>query len=375
MAHAAFNEVGSLVNHTNLRNTDTRPDDLTQEHDNLLLGSPWIGKKDQHGKTHLIKYASSSDGQSLVFLTTNLETIHYQNPSPQDIPAVPWEVDHPFLLTTQDFVRDTLPDEPGDQIAGLVQQISLMMGERWDEVQLLIEVENKEPVAYLRMDDFAWRFVLTELPSSQALPLLNRHLLHPLMILLATDRSIPVPSLSTAESSARLISDPEIMRAIKRVTTKPKASQEPASSSDAIGSPTPRKKAVPRSRRKSSTPVPSSSSVPPSSMPPSSPPKMSSRQATSSIPPLTGSSPPPAMPETTLSKRKPNQILDKSSSPSVGSAMDFKPPTQVPPQTSQKSKREREKEEEEEMEKRMNEMRKRMEKGAGGKLGKRRLAR
>ncbi|OCF76411.1 hypothetical protein I204_02106 [Kwoniella mangroviensis CBS 8886] len=366
---------------------------LSEEHDTLLLGSSWLGKKDQHGKTHLFKHCPIPDKQSFVLLTTNLETIYFHSPAPEDIPAVPWEVDHPFLLSTQDLIRDQFSDEPLEQVEGLVERIKLMVEERWDEVQLLIEVEDGVKVAYMRMDDFAWRFVLNELTSSQSIPFLTRHLLQPLTGIIATDRSIPSPtSVSPFESSSRLISDPEIMRAIRRNTTKFKAqlqskahssSQIPSSNTNTEneivmeGSPTPRKPS--RREKANEEPTPISSS---SSMPPSSPPKIpahnesSSRQPTSSIPP--SSSPPPGLPssersETTNTKTN-LKMFDQSSSPSAGSAMDFKTPTQTQTQT-QKTKREREKEEEEIFEKRKKDLQNKMDKGGIGKLGKRRLAR
>ncbi|WWD00059.1 hypothetical protein V866_006967 [Kwoniella sp. B9012] len=367
---------------------------LSEEHDTLLLGSSWLGKKDPHGKTHLFKYCTTPDKQSFVFLTTNLETIYIHSPAPEDIPAVPWEVDHPFLLSTQDLIREQFSDEPLEQVEGLVERIKLMVEERWDEVQLLIEVEDGVKVAYMRTEDFAWRFVLDELTSSQSIPFLTRHLLQPLTGIIATDRSIPLPtSLAPFESSSRLISDPEIMRAIRRNTMKPKPqSQSKGHSSSQIpsshtktdneivteGSPTPRKPSRRTKAAEEPTPVPSSSS----SMPPSSPPKIpahnesSSRQHTSSFPP--SSSPPPGLPssqrsETTNTKSK-SKIIDQSSSPSAGSAMEFRPPTQTQTQT-QKTKREREKEEEEIFEKRKKDLQKKMDKGGIGKLGKRRLAR
>ncbi|WVQ68726.1 uncharacterized protein L199_006935 [Kwoniella botswanensis] len=366
---------------------------LSEEHDTLLLGSSWLGKKDQHGKTHLFKYCTTPDKQSFILLTTNLETIYFHSPAPEDIPAVPWEVDHPFLLSTQDLIREQFSDEPIEQVEGLVERIKLMVEERWDEVQLLIEVEDGVKVAYMRMEDFAWRFVLNELTSSQSIPFLTRHLLQPLTGIIATDRSIPLPtSLAPSESSSRLISDPEIMRAIRRNTTKPKvqpqtktrsSSQIPSSDTNTDneivteGSPTPRKPSRRTKATEEPTPIPSSSS----SMPPSSPPKIphnesSSRQPTSSIPP--SSSPPPGLPssersETTNTKSK-SKMIDQSSSPSAGSAMDFRPPTQTQTQT-QKTKREREKEEEEIFEKRKKDLQKKMDKGGIGKLGKRRLAR
>ncbi|WVW79008.1 hypothetical protein I302_100971 [Kwoniella bestiolae CBS 10118] len=253
-----------------------------------------------------------------------------------------------------------------EQVEGLVEKIRVMTEERWDEVQLLIEVEDEVKVAYMRMDDFAWRFTLNELPSGQSISFLTRHLLHPLTVLIATDRSIPLPpsSLTPAESSSRLISDPEIMRAIRRATSKPKppsharssSQQIPSSSNGIEGSPTPRK--PPPKRVRKATPTPQSSS----SMPPSSPPKL---RPTSSIPPE--SSPPPPPPAYSSSQH-PKSKIDQSSSPSAGSAMDFKPPTQ-------RTKREREQEEEELFEKRKKDLQKKMDKGGVGKLGRRRLAR
>ncbi|WWC67462.1 uncharacterized protein I206_101370 [Kwoniella pini CBS 10737] len=358
---------------------------LTDEEDNTLLNSPWQGKRDQHGRTNLFKYQSTNDGRSFVLAITNLESIHVHTPKPEDIPAVPWEVDHPFLLSTQDLIRDSFPDEPLEQIQGLVEKISTMFEERWDEVQLLIEQENGVKVAYMRIDDFAWRFILSQLASSQSIPFLIRHLLHPAITIISNDRSIPIPlststSKSIYESTSRLISDPEIMRAIRRSTFKPlpstntssqgelKSSSQFPSSID--GSPTPRK--PPRTRieqnRKDVTPS--------SSMPPSSPPKILS----SSVPPEEEdehqSSPPPFSNDRPSSSSGKGFIptsssVVKSSSPSIGSAMDFKPPTQ----SQNKSKKEREKEEEEAIEKRMKDMKRKMEKGGGGKLGKRRLAR
>ncbi|WWC87405.1 uncharacterized protein L201_002294 [Kwoniella dendrophila CBS 6074] len=361
---------------------------LSEENDYLLLDSPWLGKKDQHGKTHLFKYSSQSDGQSFALLTTNLESIYFHSPEPKDIPAVPWEVDHPFLLGTKDLIREEFSDEPMEQLSGLVERIRAMIEERWDEVQLLIEIEDDVKVAYMRMDDFAWRLILNEVPPNQILPLLTRHLLHPLISVFANDRGIPVPSssITSDESTSRLISDPEIMRAIRRATIKPKSqppstqkSQIPSSSNDTQGSPTPRKRVI--RKEKESTPIPSSSS-----MPPSSPPRIPLESSSSNYP--EPSSPPerprsPSAPgihipssssqginSSSAKKRTPKVIDQPSSSPSTGSAMDFKPPTQ-----SQKTKREREKEEEDLMEKKMNEMKKKMQKGGTGKLGKRRLAR
>ncbi|OCF39140.1 hypothetical protein I317_07081 [Kwoniella heveanensis CBS 569] len=121
----------------------------------------------------------------------------------------------------------------------------------------------------------------------------------------------------------------------------------------------------------SSTPVNSSPPPPPDDLPPSKKQKVE--------PPVS------AMKNHNLNKdNKGYHAVSKGedrSSPSLGSAMDFNPPSSSSrtsgghTQSSQKSKKEREREEEEEMQRKIGEMKKKMEKGGTGRLGKRRLAR
>ncbi|WVQ97539.1 hypothetical protein IAU59_004653 [Kwoniella sp. CBS 9459] len=438
---------------------------ISDDLDLVLLDAPWVGKKDQHGRSRLFKYAPTPDGTSYIMVTTDLTSIEVHNPASSEISSIPWSTEHPFLAQTQDLIQSSGLEEEEDEQRGLIlDRLGEMMSASWNDVQVMCEEEEDEqPVIYIKADHFGWRFPLSPLDSTQHISFIARHLVAPLTNLIAQDRGIPIPSqtgqattsLTTFDPTVKLISDSEISRAIKRVTSSsqaqapPKAAAQPRSttkrirkaahtyndidmeaSSDAeVGSPTPRRpvrnaadtrpntkqrqegeddgflQQSPTKNSKSMLPPPlsDSSSLAPSSSPPRSTPPLpapaqslrSDKPAPSSSLPALSSTPvnsPPPPPtkkqkveqaqaqHTRISPDLPKNKKDKDrSSPSLGSAMDFNPPSSSSrtshTQSSQKSKKEREKEEEEEMQRKIGEMKRKMEKGGTGKLGKRRLVR
>ncbi|WVR04226.1 hypothetical protein IAU60_001226 [Kwoniella sp. DSM 27419] len=362
-------------------------------HDSLLLTSPWLGRKDQHGRTHLVKYAEETNGTGY---TTDFDTIHLSSALSPGISTALWDGTHPDILLAQELIQASEVDDPEAQADVILQRLREMLGEGWDETHLAVEDEAEGLV-----DDFGWRFPMVPVDPGQTLSLISRHLLQPLTSIIAQDRSIPIPTSSRGgETASRLICDPEISRAIKRSTQAAGGATPGAGSKsqhghraiaqDDEGSPTPRKpgkrSASPRhepvspsgpkgGRTEQAIPSDSASSPLRSSPPPS--PSVESTPASDPEPKTHRGQRQRAPPQAAPHSSQPSTDVP-SSSPSVGSAMDFRPPTQTPKtQSSQphKSKREREKEEEEEVERKMEAMRKRMEVGGKGKLAKRRLAR
>ncbi|WVF70373.1 hypothetical protein IAT40_005163 [Kwoniella sp. CBS 6097] len=458
----------------------TIPEDL----DRVLLDSPWLGKRDQHGRYRLFKYAPTSDGTSYILVTTDLTSIEIHQPPASEISSIPWSTEHAFLAQTQEIIQSSgVEEEEDDQERLILNRLGEMMSVDWNDVQVMSEHEDvrelltsraldnfrlgaSKPLAddmgmglcsltlyaqdqdilYLKSDGFGWRFPLSPLNPTQHLQFIARHLVSPLTSLIAQDRGIPTPTAAHAaasplDPSLRLVSDPEISRAIKRVssstqllhlqtkttTSRPRSAAASdysrrkdrgaeldvtMESTSEAGSPTPRrpvrqvgqnpKQAEIQSPTKKSMlppPLTDSSSLAPSSSPPRSTPPApapahnlrSDRQPSSSLPPLSStpidSSPPPTsdLPPSKKQKTeqrkspKPHAKPEDRSSPSLGSAMDFNPPSSSSrtshTQSSQKSKKEREKDEEDEMQRKIGEMKRKMEKGGTGRLGKRRLAR